>query len=145
MEINKQHYYENNEKLSRMGLKQCRKCGKILPLKSFSKLSVNKDGKNNYCKECVSLHYTKSKSRRDLRDIENLSLIHEENKKLLNSGLRKCAKCGKVMSISNFNMKGGRYLHTCKKCNSLIESARIFANRNNKSFHTSEFMKVTDK
>lgn len=34
-------------------MKICSKCGRLLPLNSFYKYSLNKDGRQNYCKECT--------------------------------------------------------------------------------------------
>lgn len=48
--------------------KKCPKCGRVLPLSSFSKNKATKDGLNVYCKSCCSdyLRQLRAAKRREL-------------------------------------------------------------------------------
>ena len=85
-------------------MKQCPRCGKILPVSEFGKNKNTKDGLQTYCKSCtnqaVKNSYCKSRGTKGLKT-------------------KKCDKCGKVLPISDFSRNKRTtdgLQHYCKNC-----------------------------
>lgn len=81
-------------------MKECNNCKKIKPLSSFGKLSKNKDGLNNKCKECKrtydnKFHNSRSQSTKELK-YEAQKLRVNNIRSFLNTYLdgKCCNQCG---------------------------------------------------
>lgn len=88
-----------------MKQKVCKECGKLLPLDSFRKSNLCKDGYTNVCKECIA------QKRRDKSGVK-LELLQID-------GTIVCPDCGRELHIDMFdktaNSKTGRRW-LCRDC-----------------------------
>jgi hypothetical protein len=105
-----------NRALFKRGLKRCSKCRKIKKLDDFHKANpkLYKTGRKSACKLCLGTRNPMPQKKSDawFRAIA-------ENKRLVEAGKKRCARCGRVKSLRKFwkNKVGiGGYRTVCVEC-----------------------------
>ena len=99
-------------------------CKQSLPIDNFE--IATKDGyRRGQCKTCVSINrFVKRKPERTEDDywkwqneIKEKEKLLKEKEKLFNEGKKKCARCGEIKLITEFNKSGSnRYQSRCRVC-----------------------------
>lgn len=94
------------------GYKRCSKCKKILPINEFY-INKNRNKPYSNCKSCDRKRnkmYLEKKLNKNKTKINNNSTITIKEKK--------CAKCGKILSIDNFGKRRNNngFQSYCKQC-----------------------------
>ena len=59
---------EETQPKTGMGVKYCRRCGKILPIESFNKRKLSSDGLQLYCRKCQSKQMKQSRKNKKKPD-----------------------------------------------------------------------------
>lgn len=111
-------------------LKLCKKCMQTLPMSMFHNYKQSLDGKNPYCKKCVSYMQKKSREKRELEEYlkkKELEKIKEENKQE-DIKTKVCFRCKVEKDITNFHrdkrQKDG-YNNVCIECKKIREAENI--------------------
>ena len=115
-------------------VKRCSRCGRVLPVSSFSRSSKNKDGLQCWCKDCQRA-CNRSSSRRagGSRSTPSVSSLGGDSLGLLSradmraQNIKLCARCQTVKPLSEFspdphNRDGHK--SWCKSCCNSYEQAR---------------------
>lgn len=92
-----------------MDTKKCSLCGKTKILAEFNKRSVNADGLDNRCRECVNEY------QRRLHAMHNPPPVKEA----LPHGTKRCSKCKEVKAVSRFHRAkntSDTLYPSCKDC-----------------------------
>lgn len=102
---------EEKQKLFEAGLKECSKCGKVLPVDEFYVSTRTVDGRYGWCKSCCAA------SKRERYNKNNADKVAKtkEKEELLLLGKKRCAICGKIFDISETT--GNFYVSYCNDCN----------------------------
>ncbi len=103
--------------------KRCTVCGDVKPISEFYPDRYHKDGFAYQCKHCSTRHLVRGV--RPPTEAQRHQLI------LIAQGKKRCAKCGEVKVLSEFNRsrrKGDGYLSQCKPC--LSHTHQQLAERN---------------
>lgn len=93
------------------GYKKCSKCKKILPIDEFFINHKTGGIYNSHCKSCklkMNMKYQLNKKIENKMNNNSTIAIKE----------KKCAKCGKILSIDNFGRRGNNkgFQSYCKQC-----------------------------
>jgi len=91
-------------------MKTCSKCRNLMDLENFSVTKTNRDGRDNWCKNCRS-EYFLSRYKRKLPE------MYQDDTR------RQCRRCEKILSITKFRSQGGRKLFYCLECTKFIGHA----------------------
>jgi len=67
--------------------KKCNKCGKELPIDSFYKRALNKDGHMNICKDCFNSQYTDKQKKTNTELDKMLNVRNNSNIKPISKEL----------------------------------------------------------
>jgi hypothetical protein len=127
-------YKQPNNKLVKLGCKQCTTCKEIKPLNDYHNHKNGIGGKYIYCKKCsiirAALYYrlkipASTLSSDDplvdtiLLDIKIKRKIKDYDDKNLSNGMRYCTKCGETKKIADFPRADRRrdgIFPLCKQC-----------------------------
>lgn len=111
-------------------LKLCKKCMQTLPMSMFHNCKRSLDGKNPYCKKCISYMQKKSREKRELEKYLEKKKLEESNQgKQSNEVITKvCFRCKIEKDISNFHkdkrQKDG-YNNVCIECKKIRENENM--------------------
>lgn len=102
-------------------LKLCKKCAKTLPMSMFHNCKRSLDGKNPYCKNCISYMQKKSREKRELEKyMENKKLEELSQKKEQQNLVTKvCFRCKVEKDITKFHRESRQkdgYSNVCIEC-----------------------------
>lgn len=101
------------------GMKKCIRCNEILPLEYFTSKTERKDGKDNYCKTCMSIRRKELEQRKRREIIDKRIELYK--KKHMNKTFF-CKKCNKEKSFNDYRIgyhfkKDGLTVYKkCKEC-----------------------------
>lgn len=114
-------------------VKRCSRCGRVLPVSSFSRSSKNKDGLQCWCKDCQrACHCSSSRRACGSRSTPSVSKLSGDALGLLSradmraQNIKLCARCQTVKPLSEFspdphNRDGHK--SWCKSCcNSYVQA-----------------------
>lgn len=135
-------------------VKRCSRCGRVLPVSSFSRSSKNKDGLQCWCKDCQrACHCSSSRRACGSRSTPSVSKLSWDALGLLSmadmraQNIKFCVRCQTVKPLSAFSpVKRSSDGHDswCKSCRnsyqkarnaSIAESSRAKAVRDGLSLH----------
>lgn len=135
-------------------VKRCSRCGRVLPVSSFSRSSKNKDGLQCWCKDCQrACHCSSSRRACGSRSTPSVSKLSGDALGLLSmadmraQNIKFCVRCQTVKPLSAFSpVKRSFDGHDswCKSCRnsyqkarnaSIAESSRAKAVRDGLSLH----------
>lgn len=135
-------------------VKRCSRCGRVLPVSSFSRSSKNKDGLQCWCKDCQrACHCSSSRRACGSRSTPSVSKLSGDALGLLSmadmraQNIKFCVRCQTVKPLSAFSpVKRSFDGHAswCKSCRnsyqkarnaSIAESSRAKAVRDGLSLH----------
>lgn len=135
-------------------VKRCSRCGRVLPVSSFSRSSKNKDGLQCWCKDCQrACHCSSSRRACGSRSTPSVSKLSGDALGLLSmadmraQNIKFCVRCQTVKPLSAFSpVKRSSDGHDswCKSCRnsyqkarnaSIAESSRAKAVRDGLSLH----------
>ena len=88
--------------------KQCSKCGNIKPLSQFHYRKDTQTYRNN----CIVCHNTANETRRKSNKIKAI----EENKQLVQNGVKKCSICFHIKPIVEFISSDNKEVLMCSTC-----------------------------
>lgn len=103
-----------------MAFKTCKHCGRTLPLLVENFYFYKRDGYSGVCRACQNLSRQKRRKNRK-----------NETKKPVDSGVKTCSKCGKILDINknfSFSMRDG-YNSRCRSCRNLLSSIYVAKNK----------------
>lgn len=115
-------------------VKRCSRCGRVLPVSSFSRSSKNKDGLQCWCKDCQrACHRSSYRRACGSRSTPSVSSLGGDSLGLLSradmraQNIKLCARCQTVKPLSEFssdphNRDGHK--SWCKSCCNSYEQAR---------------------
>ena len=102
--------------------KRCSKCGRTLPIESFSLNKRAPDGRQSTCKECSKAMYQAWEEKRKNKN----KMTMEASEKTIKT--KHCNKCGRELPISEFYAKAGTkdgLQHHCKYCHTeMVKASR---------------------
>ena len=115
-------------------VKRCSRCGRVLPVSSFSRSSKNKDGLQCWCKDCQrACHCSSSRRACGSRSTPSVSKLSGDALGLLSmadmraQNIKFCVRCQTVKPLSAFSpVKRSSDGHSswCKSCRNSYQKAR---------------------
>ena len=100
--------------------KTCSKCGRTLPIDSFSKNKTAPDGRQSTCKECSKAAYEAWDLKRKISKKKTMEATEKTIK------TKRCNRCGRELPITEFYAKTGTkdgLQYECKHCHTEIVKA----------------------